>query len=378
MNDIHERIRCKLSDVDAIRFSTLSKNLYGSYKRTHVLANLMVPSDVDSFEKWMARFGHHVARVHIKSVEQRSPYIPLWCHDALEEGTFEILSVNPAIFHKFPRLRVLSLTVTGYDDMHFTQKSLEKLEVFARHGAPHISFSNDLSNLTSLVLSKATITDLPEFPRLLELGIPTCQVSDQVIERLADLTTLTSLDISGCCLTHIPTEISRLVHLEKLTASRNNLSCYDNGIFYDDTLQALERLPNLQHLDISHNYIDSTGIENALPRLWCQNLQTLDLSCNPCVDMPYGPYLKSVRTLRCSFVPTILRYMSLSELRLHGYCTRHDPRIHHDLLAHAIGPQTGLSLKRIVFDDSHICAKLMNDVLYLVKLNPGIETFFPL
>lgn len=114
-------------------------------------------------------------------------------------------------------------------------------------------------------------------------------------ETFADLTSLTSLDLSHNSLTSIPTNLFALPELTTLNLSHNSLSALSfnapfatassnkrkgvtAGNFFTPTInRAASPLPRLYTLDASHNKISASAIDLEIPK----TLTKIDLSANP-------------------------------------------------------------------------------------------------
>lgn len=92
-----------------------------------------------------------------------------------------------------------------------------------------------------------TVGDLYGFDKLLYLDLSYNKLKAEAILDLAAMPMLKELDISGNGMTSLPVDLSSFACLEKLVMEYNKFD--DNSIFL-----ALATIPNLRHLDCSHNY----------------------------------------------------------------------------------------------------------------------------
>lgn len=377
-----DTILSKLDCRDAIIFSTLSKDLYALQRRPIIRANLQSPQCVVSHIKWMQRHGSGIRDL---SLTCDHPISHTALYACLVSPHLTHLKLNLLILDQFalnflPCLEVLDITLSSDQEIldlgSIPFLKLRQLRLYSRSGISMIELPAHFPSLTSLELSRMRFPRFPNAPNLLKLAVPRCELDENLVVQMSTLTTLTSLDVVGCKLSHAPHEFMYLTKLQDLNLSKNGLINYDtDGLFIDDTLLSIERLPNLTHLDVSHNYIDSMGMNDALPKLECPKLESLDVSCNPCVDIPNGAYLRRLKTLRASFIPTHLtNATALCELKLHGHCQRHAPNEELPPSIDAVHPPA--SLESISIHDSHIHSRLVSDVLSVVKKKPSLRTHF--
>lgn len=376
---ISSRLQCR----DAIVFSTLSKHTYASHRPISIYAKLDTSRDITSFARWMRCNGRSIETIHLNSDHQASYALLFACFasEKLVDATLNLQSIDPFAFTFLPNLETLSLSLSrsardslSLEDIEFSK--LRRLSILSG-SLTHVTLPPHLPCLTSLELSRVRTPRLPTIlPDILRLSLPRCELNEDLVSQMSSLTTLTCLNVLGCHLSHAPHEFLYLTRLVDLNLSKNSLVNYDTqGAFVDDTLLSIERLPHLTHLDLSHNYIDDMGMEDALPKLECPKLVSLDIACNPCTDLPRGSYLRRLTCLRASFIPVTLSHAaSLRDLKLHGYCSKHNPDEILPLNVSNVSPPP--LLETIVIDDSHVSARHMNDVLLLVKNKPTLSMYF--
>lgn len=139
-----------------------------------------------------------------------------------------------------------------------------------------------------------------------------------VAARLGALTSLLALSMASCNLLYVPECVEQLVNLTRLDLSRNSLTAYDEDGDADPNgaLGFMQMLPRLQLLNLRHNALDDTGLEN-IPLLATRTLHTLDIAHNLSDECAPGPALRSVTKLICSGVPDISNFPSLHTLEIH-------------------------------------------------------------
>ena len=381
MNAALENVFWKLRGRDAIVFATLSKSIAVTAGFTTIKTTLHASDDTISFGRWMCRHGSRVRHLDITDHSSLSQCVCHLCAQCshLESVRLALKAFDMNAFHFVrPSLRSLDLVLnhcidSSLDLCMLSFPSLSQCRITSTT-PKKIIFPPALHALDILIAQGVRLNALPSTPSLKTLSLQASQYPESVVEHIGTLTTLTSLNLSGCRLTHAPQELATLRALESLDLSHNVIMNYDDdGMFVDDSLTAISSLPRLKSLNLSHNYLDDVGVENALPVIQCPALKHLDISCNPCVDLPAGSYLRGLTSLRSSFVPSTLGHAKmLRELYIHGHCSKHEafdlpmPELHH------ITPPKWLST--IFLDDTHITSKVMHDILYLVKQRPEIGT----
>lgn len=93
-----------------------------------------------------------------------------------------------------------------------------------------------------------TIEEVYGFSRLMYLDLSYNRLSTESILALAGLPQLKELDLCGNDLTMLPSDLSNFYSLEKLLLEYNK---FDNNRIF----QILSTLPNIRHIDLSHNYL---------------------------------------------------------------------------------------------------------------------------
>ena len=376
-----ERIFWNLRGRDAIVFATLSKCIASVAGFTTIKTTLHASDETISFGRWICRHGSRLRHLDITDHSSISQCVCHFCTHCpgVESIRFALRAFDLDAFHFVgPTLRSLDLVLDQcieyfLDLRTLSFPSLSQCRMTSTE-PKEIMLPPSLEALDILILQGIRFQDLPSTPSLKALSLQACRYPESVVEHMGTLTTLTSLNLSRGRLTHAPHELANLLALEHLDLSHNVIRNYDDdGMFADDSLTAISALPRLKSLILGHNYLDDMGLENALPVLRCPSLKHLDICCNPCVDLPTGSYLRGLTSLRSSFIPASLGHAkSLRKLYIHGHCSKHEP---FDLAMpelHHITPPKWLST--ICLDDTHITAKVMNDILYLVKQKPDIGT----
>ncbi|MBW8308233.1 MAG: leucine-rich repeat domain-containing protein [Candidatus Paracaedibacteraceae bacterium] len=104
------------------------------------------------------------------------------------------------------------------------------------------------------------------------LSMPSCDLGDESITRIGELSMIRELNLSGSQITDEGIRIiSKLPHLEKLNLSMNKIT--------DEGMAIINRsMPNLTYLDVSLNEkVSDVGVE---PFLHSTKLTTLVIECN--------------------------------------------------------------------------------------------------
>lgn len=139
----------------------------------------------------------------------------------------------------------------------------------------------DLENLKKLDLSKTKVTSLPiEFERIIsieELDLSNNDLKDFDFSELKQLSNLKILKLDKCGLNKIPIE---LFELENLIA----LQLWDNGI--RSLPDELFNLSSLEVLNLGYNEIEN--LSERISNL--ENLESFDLSWNPIYSLPRSIY----------------------------------------------------------------------------------------
>lgn len=380
MDAVLHRVFSKLEGRDAVIFATLTRSLVSVAAFASIGAVLETSEDTLSFGRWVRRYGKTLASADISdatAISQCIGYVCSLCPD-LRNLRLDLKTYDPVAFHFMPLLEHLDVELDRCIDgcLELESVAFPSLQTLrcAAASPRSITLPVHMPSLTSCRLRGLELSAVPTtVPHLKELGLSHCRFPESLVVGLEHLTTLTALDLSGCHLTHAPQELASLVALEDLNLSHNELMNYDeHGALLDDALTAINLLPRLKTLDISHNYLDDVGVEQSFPALRCP-LEYLDVACNPCYDLPPGPYLRSLKTLRTSFIPSCIgKASTLRELVIHGHCPKYEP---YDImppdLRHVSPPKWLLTIH---LDDDHISSKVMSDVLLLVKKKPVIGT----
>jgi Leucine-rich repeat (LRR) protein len=345
---------------------------------------LLTSGDVISFARWILAHGSLIPQLSIATnftpLSNALPaYIAGGC-PSLRKLTLDVPSYDSAAFMLMaPRLEHLTLNLSGYQD---DRVSLEDVEFPVLHAlcidrcrSKQVLLPGRLQQLEHLYVSHCSLQgSLPVMPRVRALELPNCVIELETVASLTTLTTLTKLDLRGNGMTYAPDELEHLVHLEDLDLSHNRLVNYDErDAIFEDTLVSIEGLTALRSLNISHNFLDTMGME-PLANLTCTRLERLDVSCNPCTDIPDGGYLQNLTLLTTSFIPSCLGRMTrVNEIRLHGHCQHHLP--YEDPwpdVSHVTVPP---SLDTLCIDeDDHVAVRLVHDMFELVKKTPRLCT----
>ena len=370
-----------LADVldarDRIVVSTLSKRTLRWFRPPSHIQNvtLLTTKDVLSFTRWLQKYGAALERLDMcTNFTPFSNSFPAYLAGAcplLRSLTLDIPSHDiAALMLLSSRLEHLTFYLGGYVADEFSMKCLDfpKLKSLTlRHGESlRFVFPSSLPQLTHLVIEKCELDELPSMPCLRALELPRCITCLETIESLHHLTLLTKLDLSGQYMVFVPEVVGELVHLEELNLSHNIMSNDDDdGLVYDDIINALSLLPRLRDLDLSHNRLTNSALEN-LGVLSSTHLRHLNVSGNPCTMLPVGGYLKHITCLTTSFVPGCLEKIKcLEELHFHGNTAQRE---------NSTVPTAPKSLHSVWLDDTEVIdVAVVHDIFRLVKCNPWLS-----
>ena len=340
--------------------------------------------EVLSFSRWIQRHGASIHTLALSTTftpmsQTLSSYVVGCCPKlvsfSMHVPTFDLATI---VFIS-SKLQDLTLDLSGYLDASVCFEMIEfpslKSLCIRRGHSKRVTLPPEFPSLEKIHLEHCNLGDmaLPRMPVIRSLGLPRCQVDTNTVDSIGDLTTLTKLDLSWNTMTYAPDEISCLVHIEELNLSHNLMTNYrEDGGMFGDTLESLESLGMLTHLDLSHNFIDTAGME-ALATLLCIRLEYLDISCTPCTMIPRGGYMKSLRHMKASFVPSHLGAMTcLRELQLHSHCDRYRPFDEPwPDIKHVSIPASLETLS--IHDDDAMDVRLVRDMLDIVKRMPRIQ-----
>ena len=144
--------------------------------------------------------------------------------------------------------------------------SIEALNI--TEGATDLSQLHYLAGLKQIRFENTSISDyspIAELPNLKQLEFVNCSISSETFDKIAAMTELEHLTISGCAVRNVEF-ITNLIHLNYLDLS--------NNIITDITpLSGLSALKTL--------YLNANGITTLSPLVNCTELETLDVSvCN--------------------------------------------------------------------------------------------------
>jgi Leucine-rich repeat (LRR) protein len=101
------------------------------------------------------------------------------------------------------------------------------------------------------------IDEIYGFNQLMYLDLSYNNLTSESILSLSVLPVLKELDLSGNCLTTLPSDMSNFTSLEKIILEYNK---FDNNKLF----QILGTMPNIRHVDLSHNYL------SYIPRECCE------------------------------------------------------------------------------------------------------------
>lgn len=371
----------KLLGKDAVVFSTLSKYASTRSPCEWACAVLDTIDNIVSFGKWIRRHASTLHVLDIRSYDASSRvigYLCMMCRN-LYTLKLDLMHYDVFAFGFMDKLENLELALTHSIDDGISLESvvfpkLQSLKITSS-SVENVSLPSSIPVLTSLRLQRAKIDRFSQMPHLREMQILHCIFPEESLDRFTELTRLEYLDVEGCRFEYLPEEFGSLVNLRTLLASNNALINYEHEVALDDTLRSIQNLVNLTHLDISHNYIDDVGMEASLPLLNCPSLQSLDVACNPCHDLPEGSYLRGLTSLRTSILPSRLdQATKLQHLHLHEFCHKHSPM--ESIVARGNGVRLPDALDTVYIDDTHVSSRLMEGVLTMIRNRPSIGTHF--
>lgn len=374
----------KLDPKDRIIFSTLSKETRRwSDQFPKGIHDVMIRTaeTMLSFSTWLREHGALLERLSIATnFTPFSNALPAFLAGAcpmLHTLSLDVPSHDSAaLMLMSSHLQHLRFSLSGYIEHTCSLNYIEfpSLQTLCIEGRSHkVVLPHSFESLSHLRMEKCRVHALPEMHRLKNLELPYCMTHTEVFESLAHCTMLTRLDLTGNGMYVVPDSVSFLTQLEELDLKCNQLTSYDeNSALFEDTLLSLNELTTLRELNVSHNYLDNIGMEE-LAKLTCTNLRRLDVSCNPCTNIPPGPYLTHLNVLRTSCIPSCLGTMRcLEEVHLHGHCARHQPYEEHwvDIESITVPPHLDTLY---VDDDDKVNVRLVHDMFDLVKRAPRLS-----
>jgi Leucine-rich repeat (LRR) protein len=377
----------KLDPRDSIVFSTLSKECLRIYRPPEALHDIMLVTveDIVSFSRWIQRYGRAVKKLtFVTNFTPMSEALPSFLAGAcpcLSTLALDVPTIDTAALMLLnSRLQHLTLTLSGYGtlfSLNCIQLPFLKSLTLLHGQSRNFIFPDSFPLLQWLTIENYVLEDeLTHMPSLRALELPRCSLTIDTVDSIASLTLLTRVQLSGNNIVFAPDALRELVHLEELDLSHNILNRYGtDGMVYDDIFESITGLRKLKELNISHNRIDTVGMQE-LENLQCINLQRLDISCNPCTGIPIGGYLRSLKRLTTSCVPRALKKMKcLEELHFHGYCTTLSIPPAEDEDDEAPVAVVPRSLHTVWLDEGEnpIPVKLVHSMLELVKHNPRLS-----
>ena len=338
MNTVYRAIASKLDPIDSIRLSTLSKETQRSIDPPTKLDDILFvrAEDEIAFTKWIGKYGASVRDVSLEDMYA----LTTTCVESVVEGCpllrrFEckLPMVNASALSRCCHLEDISIdlglvTNVSVSLERLTLPTLKNLHV--KYGdKKFVHLPARMLSLESLIIVDCSLASLPVMPCIGALEIIGCVVYSEGLGSMAPLTTLKELTLADCTLFRAPVELENLVNLQRLDLSGNNrnrlITTGENADFYEDMLAAVQPLAALTSLDVSYSRLDTAGMQ-CLSMLTCSNLCWLDVSHNPCTDLPSGAYTTNLKYLITSCIPSCLRDMkSMNMMCLRGHCIENAP-----------------------------------------------------
>jgi hypothetical protein len=375
--NVFSHVYVKLCPKDKLTLSTLSKELRRMYTVSDPFQPITLATEDQhvSFARWIQTYGMDVSDLDVTTHIPSSllSFVAGVCR-SLTTIRLNLPELDTMAI-RFMAHRLRHMTMHLNHDTYMDTISFPSLESFhVLHGrSKRLTLPSSLPSLHTLGLHMCTIFDFPnDMPRLRALEVPRSLHVHNISALLTIPTTLTRLDMSRNNMTFVPYGVGRFVHLKDLDVCYNQMMTYDDvGMYVDDTISEIEGLTALTRLNVSHNLFDTMGLE-CLQRLTCR-LKVLDISCTPCVDIPFAECLGGLTSLKTSVIPSCLgRLTMLEEIKLHGHCDRYVPFDEEWPDLTSVRIPSSLDTMSID-DDDRVNTRLVYTMCDMIKKSPSIR-----